>query len=728
MTSLLLLLLIAQPGDLFANGDFRTDVDGWSTYFAPGQAKGTATWQPRGDGDGYLRVIVESTTRESAVQIWQGPFAIRQEQRYLVTFEARAAEPILLPVRLMRNEPNYAAYGLSTSVPVSTDWQTYELIAVATTDSDVARLDFFGVGSFDLDHVAIRPAPPAELRPPAQASLGPGWNGNPGNLLDDDPKSEVASGSYAPVPLFVMADLGAETALRQVVVGSRDSGDYVLTNALSVEVDDGQGGWRRWATATKRRVAESRTEFNASSLAVRARRFRLRITDVKNVSLVHSLRVETAERGTAPEQLPLVPEAEDLAFVGWDYDRLGYDWSPGEPLALRWRNHGDRAAKVPLRWTLEAYHGDELARGRGDLTVAAGGEGALAITVPADAPDGGAMVRVTFDERQGGAQTPFYVDLRRALDDPLRLRVVALFDSNDPEGWVRLIAGPLAPYLDVSADWPDDGPVDAVLVQAAYWPTGDDRLTKLEAAVRSGTPALVYGEPRPAIAGWLPATVTGWLPERGVLAGDWLPARRHRLGLTPRAGAEVLQRWTDGAPAVVRGKVGQGTVIQFGTASGQTWLKTGRLATTDALSLPALYAACGKSAALGQWAAAAAPDAGQPNVGRFGWKLTEGGLVENLQEDGTVTCPADPSRPWHPLHATFDGPPRIVAQNWISKTLAWSRGGQEAVRATLSMASRYIMWESRSPAVEFPLTPTSVVYLPGGDQLQPGAAAAQGDR
>ena len=82
----------AEEASLIKNGDFDRDVSGWSFWFAPGEGEGTPQWVKR-DGGGALKVDVKRRERSSSVQIYRGPFSVKKDQRYLITFQARADEP-----------------------------------------------------------------------------------------------------------------------------------------------------------------------------------------------------------------------------------------------------------------------------------------------------------------------------------------------------------------------------------------------------------------------------------------------------------------------------------------------------------------------------------------------------------------------------------------------------------------------------------------------------------
>lgn len=734
----------ADGPELVQNGDFTKDAAGWFCWFQPGQGIGRAEWFARGDG-GALDVRVERAERLNQVQIIRGPFPVRQGRRYRVRFEARADVPFTLPVRLMLNDPPYADLGLSAEVPLFTDWQAYELEAVGRADADNARIDFIPLHSFQLDSVSVVEVDgAAALTKPAAVRLGPGWNGDPARAVDGNPATTVQSDSYPRLPAFLVVDLGAVRTLRQVVVHGRDTGRWVSTSGLRVEVSEDGRGWHFWATAAKQPAPTGTgpTLFRAASLAVDGRYARVRLLKLRNVAVVSEVEVAAGEpgHGLPAGRLPAVPPAADLSFIGWDYGRLGYDLTAGERPMLTWANQADRPVDVPVDWTVRRYLGPVVAGGRARLQVPVSGAGSVALAWPAELPSGPLLATASAPAETGLEPQSFFFDYRRAADDALGLRVVALMDTVDPEGWVRMIAGPLADRVAVYADWPEGVTVTACLVMAEAMAVGDSRLVRLREYLAGGGSAIVYGRPAPALRELLPVRLPDDLPDqrRAVAAPGAGPpwqgwqasgVRHDSLTVEPRAGAEVQLRFADGAPAVVAGGSGQGRVVYVATGSGQVWEANPDLAGADSLTLRLLYGLAGHAdrlpamlarakeaaaarraarAAVARTAGAAAQDVAVPgldNAGRFGWRLPDGGLVENLRGDGTVDCPADPRAPFQPVVPGLAAAElRPVEQNWLAKTVAWQTEAGEVLRCALSLACPYWRWQGRSGEVTFPVT------------------------
>ncbi len=758
---------------LLRNGGFDRDTAGWSFWFSPGQAVGKAVWVPR-DGGGALQVEIERAGGASSVQIYQGPFPVRKGGRYSISFEARAEKPGSLRVQLMRNDPPYSSLGLTAQVPLTTAWLRYTLAATATNDADNARLDFFPAAGFQLDSVAVQPAPgdPPALKP-AVVSLGPGWQGDAGALLDDNPATTVRAGGNPRLPLFVVADLGRPTGLQQVIVAGQDQNRYFHLDGMDVEVSEDGAQWHAWARGAKDATGEPTrpraTAFSASSLAVRARFLRLRVTRVTGGAILTGLSVGAAEgEGVAPALFPVVAPVTDLSFLGWDYERLGYAASPGETIAVQWANQGSRSIDVPVEWRLSRYYGPEIARGAGRLRIEPAARAALSVPLPAQLPGGPMLLRCEFPGQPEAEAQLFQFDSLPPSSRDKPLRVVAILDNQDAEGWMRMIAGPAAPHLNPTADWPSAGPPpDAALVCAEAWTADDPHVVRLREYLEAGGRALVFGVPAPGIEPLIPVTVArdALNPEKplrlGRLSADaalWADFRaengppHYALRAVARPGATVLASWEDGTHAVVEGPLGRGRVVYVGTGSGQVWQRRPELAGADELALRLLYRLAGRTgdfvpllaearralaaeeAARRQTAlqvlGAAKLPAGftvtsRANVGRFGWRMGEGGLVENLGEDGRITCPAEANAWFIAVEGAGALTPRPAGQNWLVKRIAWHDEHGEALRSTFSLASPGILWEgtARELTVISPATTHVAYWTAAGAKVVPAGDA-----
>lgn len=756
---LITLAAVAQPpAELIPNGRFDQNVAGWAFWFSPGQSAGQAAWVERDDG-GALGVEVERRDQQSAIQIYYGPFKITRGVTYRVQFEARADRPFSLPLRLMKNNPPYSTYGLNTTVPLTTDWQTYVLLATATDDSDDARLDFFPEASCQFDNVSIQ-ATTDKLsgQAPTAVTLGAGWQGQPEVVRDGDPKTEIHSGYYPRLPLFITADLGTSRAVQAVLIGSRDSGQWVYLTKLSVQLSEDGRTWGQWAEASRpRRIGETGPlTFTASSLAVKARYLRVRIDAMKGTAIVSEVAVVSSDGpGVSARVLPVIPPVEDLCFRGWDYDRLGYDLSPGEQPALWWSAQGDRAVETKVHWDLQTYNGSTVvASGDATLSCAPGQVGQVPFRLPTKPADGPYRVVASFPDEPTVQPEPFQFDYRAPTAAPgLGLNLVALMDSQDSEGWVRILSGALADQVAVYAAAPAGLPIDAALVCAEAWQADEPRVTWLRNYLNDGGQAIVYGKPAPGFAAFLPIEVTGDgyrdtpLALTGLdPAGPWAGfepttgPRHYAVRCTAKSGARVLAKWSDGSPAVVDQTVGRGRLVYVGCASGQTWQPRPELDGADELTFRLLYDLVGrrqawpaalKLAAQRSQAAAAArakdfasilqgtglePPAlyhlsADDNVGRFGWQFNEGLLVENLNQHGELSCSAASSLKWS-VQLPDAVEPKLLETDWAHKVYAWYDGDGEAVRATIGLASPAVMFETSSQQVKLPASEVTHVLVP----------------
>ena len=177
-----------------------------------------------------------------------------------------------------------------------------------------------------------------------------------------------------------------------------------------------------------------------------------------------------------------------IEFLGWDYAKLGYTLTPGEEMALRFRNSQKGSSQIPIAWKLTTYAGEALSQGQMELKLQPGEIGQVPIPLPPDFKDGAYFVKYSLDGPAPRGERRFHFDFRRPIPDgTLNLNIVALIENMDAEGWTRMMLGPLAPYVNVLSDWPgEDQPVDAVLVIAETIDDDDPRLARLKDYVKQG--------------------------------------------------------------------------------------------------------------------------------------------------------------------------------------------------------------------------------------------------
>jgi hypothetical protein len=718
----------AQAGagkNLIANGGFDRDVASWNQWFSPGQADGEGTWVKRADG-GAMRVLVRKCERQSSVQIYNGPFPVQAGAWYGIEFEARSTERKTARVAFMRNNPPYRNLGLDAKPRLGPQWRRYAYLAQASETLADARLDFFlPVGEFLIDNVVVRPLGGEPARIPVQhVALGRGVSGQAEHFVDGDPKTRIWLGGYPVMPAFVTLDLGKASPVAGVVVQSADRGRHLALGKMVCEVSADGKDWRTWTSFVKtfgKKVGGSRpTTYSASAAAVLARYVRLRVLSVKNSAPLPEVAVFAASAAdpAAMADLPAVAPSSLLAFQGWDYGRNGYDLSGGEQLALRFTNQGNVPVEADMAWRIETYAGDMVARMEHTRVAAKAGE-AVDVPIATDMDLKGGHYRVRFTFADTGESQAFYVDRRAAVStrDILSLRIAAYLDTQDPEGWVWLSAGPLAKHLSVRRRLGDLLP-QVMLVAAEAWDAKDERVAEVRKYVENGGLALFCGKVCPAFDDLLPVAIDRDKPRQdelvtldGARLGLTGPALRQRaVNAVAKPATRVLAAWSNGTPAVVQGTFGKGDVVFVGAGLGRAWTQT-ELGETpaDRLTFPLLYqlvygnrAAQSVRALLadpkGNWCAER-PDA--LSFGRFGWLVGEGGLVENIDATARLSCPAAKGTwgPRVPGREITRGVPSSV--NWLAKRVRWLDGdGREVLASTVSTGAPCILWESSAPILE----------------------------
>ncbi len=460
--------------------------------------------------------------------------------------------------------------------------------------------------------------------------------------------------------------------------------------------------------------------------------------------------------GPPPRRQPRTPAP--IEFLGWDYAKLGYTLTPGEEMALLFRNNQKDSARIPVAWKLTTYVGEPLSEGQTELKLEPGGTGQVPVPSPPDLKDGAYFVNYSLGDPGRGGQRRFHFDFRRPVpDEKLNLNIVALIENMDAEGWTRMMFGSLARYVNVLSDWPSGNqPVDAVLVIAEAIDDDDPRLARLDEYVKQGGKMLLFGKPAASLAHMLPielAVLPLWqeTPHRLQLlaGGPWekfepdTGPSHYGLRVKAKENATVLAQWDDGTAAVVSGAYGMGRVVFVGASSDQVWQCRGSLEGADELGMRLLYwmtrgddsvaAMLGRAEQIFKEetraklairdrvlaGAAITPPrdfvvVSRNNVGRFGWLTGEGGLTENIATSGVVSPAASRtfafrsgSRWSRDDEASFsfavagDSTPRAsgVEQNWLAKTIAWRYTNGDTVRSTLSLASPGILWEGDSTSV-----------------------------
>lgn len=149
-----------------SNGDFETgDVSNWTAYFNSGAgASGSFAVNAATPYEGTYKGLVTITGAgavASDIQISQKGLSTESGKAYTVVFAVQAASARTMVVVVTRNQPPYSALGLNETISLTTAWQLFRFVFVATQDCVDARINFQVGGDSNnvaLDVVDIFPA------------------------------------------------------------------------------------------------------------------------------------------------------------------------------------------------------------------------------------------------------------------------------------------------------------------------------------------------------------------------------------------------------------------------------------------------------------------------------------------------------------------------------------------------------------------------------------------
>jgi hypothetical protein len=447
-----------------------------------------------------------------------------------------------------------------------------------------------------------------------------------------------------------------------------------------------------------------------------------------------------------------------LEFKGWEYNKIGYSLNPGEELNLIFENTKDSILNVPVSWTLSTYQGIFLTKGKTELVLQAKQMGSVPIDLQAEMKDGPYMIKYSPEMKGWNPNNPFYFDYRKATPDKnLNLNLVAMIDNMDPEGWVRILLGNLAPFANVQKSFPKNtSGIDAVVLINEGLKSTDAQFAQLQNYVKQGGFLLIFGRTSSALDELIPV-----IPEsvskvkeqplqlritEDVFGSGFTPANgplHYPIRVKVKNQGKILADYSDGSPAVISGSYGKGKVVYVAGGSGQVWEKRPSLEGADELALRLLYFQKGGQNAVKSMIEFAEktyrdevleqnkirdkvaaglkispPEnfvvVGRDNVGRFGWINEEGTLTDNIFPDGRVMVGGE--RDWqirgaspmvmnplmtYSISASGVSSPVIagVKQNWFSKTSDWKYPNGEMIHSTISLGTPGILWEGKSSTI-----------------------------
>lgn len=166
-----------DPTNFVRNSGFDK---GRAEWHAQALEKARMTWEIKEkagpDGDPAAEIKVTADGVDWHVQLMQGGHAIRENQRYEISFWARAKKPGKITLSLMKGAPPWQNYGLNKEFFLDKTWRQYRASFMAnTTDEKEARITFnLGDSSNTIwiDRVEFRETTPVILEPGESLALG----------------------------------------------------------------------------------------------------------------------------------------------------------------------------------------------------------------------------------------------------------------------------------------------------------------------------------------------------------------------------------------------------------------------------------------------------------------------------------------------------------------------------------------------------------------------------
>jgi len=153
----------APDRELIENGGFEGELTGtWSLWCDA--EKGCAAAAARDtrfqhSGSSAARITITGPGRQGGIEFTQSQRALEQDKSYNLTFWARASHPMELLAISSKGSPDWDNYGLSQTVPLTTQWQSVTLTFEAVKTVQDARIQFlFGgeTGQVWIDEVSLK--------------------------------------------------------------------------------------------------------------------------------------------------------------------------------------------------------------------------------------------------------------------------------------------------------------------------------------------------------------------------------------------------------------------------------------------------------------------------------------------------------------------------------------------------------------------------------------------
>ena len=153
----------AADRELIQNGGFESELAGTWSLWCDTQ-NGCAATAERDmrvlhSGTAAARITILRAGRQGGIEFTQSHRSLEQGRSYSLTFWARASQPMELLAVSSKGSPNWDNYGLSQTVPLTTQWQSVTLTFEATRTVQDARIQFlFGgeTGQVWIDDVSLK--------------------------------------------------------------------------------------------------------------------------------------------------------------------------------------------------------------------------------------------------------------------------------------------------------------------------------------------------------------------------------------------------------------------------------------------------------------------------------------------------------------------------------------------------------------------------------------------
>lgn len=203
----------ASVTNLLSNAGFENSFTNW-TFGATAPASATLTGDTSIVAEGNTAAHIAIATAGSAawqVVLEQDNVALTSGVSYQLQFWARSDVPRNITLNAQGGAPNYAAYGLASTVAINTSWTLYTVSFVSTATATDGRIQFFvgdAAGNVWIDGIVLSTASSSVYRRDFT-------NGTV--LLNGTPASQTISmgsgfqrfnGSQAPMYQYILDDAG----------------------------------------------------------------------------------------------------------------------------------------------------------------------------------------------------------------------------------------------------------------------------------------------------------------------------------------------------------------------------------------------------------------------------------------------------------------------------------------------------------------------------------------